>query len=291
MVARSSLAFPLRPSLLVVALAVASCGEEPAPSTPVPEAPAASTPASAESEPASTPASAGRRGAAAATTTGEEPYDSAELGALHGTIRFEGKVPERFALGAAASNECKHHPEVDQRSNVVLVEDGMLANVFVTLDSGYDRAKVPPAPSESVTLEQKGCMYVPRVLALRAGQTLRVSNDDPTTHNVHTLAKRNGELNRNMGKGQPALEFTFDKPERPVPFKCDIHPWMGAAVFVEEHPWFAVSDAQGRFRIRDVPPGSYEVEAIHETLGKVSGKVTVKAGSSTGIALTLLPKK
>jgi plastocyanin len=288
MVARSSLAFPLRWSLFLVALAAAGCGEEPAPSAPAPEAPAASE----ASEPASAPApsSGGRRGAAAATTTGEEPYESLELGALHGTIRFEGKAPERFPLGAAASNECKHHPEVDQLSNVVLVEDGMLANVFVTLDSGYDRAKVPPAPAESVTLEQKGCMYVPRVLALRAGQTLRVSNDDPTTHNVHTRAKRNAELNRNMGAGQAALEFTFDKPERPVPFQCDIHPWMGAAVFVEEHPWFAVSDAAGRFRIRDVPPGNYEVEAIHETLGKVSGKVTVKAGSSTGITLTLQKK-
>ncbi len=157
----------------------------------------------------------------------------------------------------------------------------------MALDSGFDRARIPPVPDTPVTLDQKGCMYVPRVVALRVGQVLRVTNDDPTNHNVHTRPKRNEALNRNMGAQQPALEFRFDKPERPVPFACDIHPWMGAAVFVEEHPWFAVTDAHGAFQIRDVPPGEYVVEATHESLGKVSGSVTVVAGKSTGFTLTL----
>lgn len=269
---------------LSMGLAGAGCGgEEPkSAATPAGDVPAAER--DARPAPGARP---GRAGVAPAPTTGSEPYDSAELGALHGTILFEGDAPERFELGAASSKECSHHAEVDQRSNVVIVTDQKLANVFVTLDSGYDRARIPPVTEAVATLEQKGCMYVPRVLALRAGQTLLVTNEDPTAHNVHTLARRNPALNRNMGAKQTPLEFRFEKPERPVPFKCDIHPWMGAAVFVEEHPWFAVSNAQGAFRIRDIPPGSYEVEAVHETLGKVKGSVRVEAGASTGITLTL----
>lgn len=287
MVARDSAPFsPLLPAplraLVAAALGLAaSCGggEEPGSTTsPVPSPPANE----GQSGPAST-----RAGRTPVTLTGEEAYDSAELGELHGTILFRGSAPARFELGAAASAECKHHPGVDQRSNVVVVEDGKLAGVFVALDSGIERARIPPAPDTPVTLEQKGCMYVPRVLGLRVGQLLRVTNGDPTNHNVHTRSKRNPPLNKSMGAQQPALEFRFDKPERPVPFACDIHPWMGAAVFVEEHPWFAVSDERGEFRIPAVPPGEYGIEATHETLGRVSGSVSVKAGRSTGFTLTL----
>lgn len=235
--------------------------------------------------PASAPA--GRTRIAPAPLTGDEPYDSPALGALHGTVRFAGTAPERSLLGAAQSGECRHHPDVDQRRNEIVVNDGKLAGAFVRLASGYAEAAVPSVPAEVVTLDQKGCMYVPRVLGVRAGQTLRVTNLDPATHNVHSLSKRSRELNQNMGKGQDPLEFRFERPERPVPFKCDIHPWMGAAVFVEEHPWFAVSDERGAFVIRDVPPGEYVVEALHEKLGKASGRVTVAAGTSTGFTLTL----
>jgi len=250
-------------------------------------APSSTSPA----EPAQggTPARGGRRAAAPElAVTDERPLDTPQLGGLHGTILFRGKAPERFELGAAQKAECKHHPEVDQRSNLVVVDgQGHLANVFVTLSGGVDAAKLPPPSSEVVTLWQEGCMYVPRVVGVRVGQTLRVTNDDPTNHNVHTRGKRNPEFNRNMGVNQDPLEFRFERPERPIPFACDIHPWMGAAVFVEDHPWFAVSDESGAFSIEGVPPGTYEVEAIHETLGKTSGTLEVKAGVSRGVGLEL----
>lgn len=233
------------------------------------------------------PSSRSGRGTAPVTVTGEEPWESSELGALRGTILFQGEAPKRFPLVSDSSPECKHHPEVDQRSNLIVVNDGKLANCYVALASGFDKARIPPVEPATVSLEQKGCMYVPRVLALRVGQTLRVTNDDPTTHNVHVRSKRNPELNRNMGAGQEPLEFRFERAETPVPFQCDIHPWMGAAVFIEEHPWFAVSDEQGAFLLRDVPPGDYVVEAIHESLGRVKGSVSVKSGVATAFTLTL----
>lgn len=268
----------LAPLLLPAALV--ACSREPA-SDGGSAAPAAAPTAAPTSAPG------GRARVADAPLTASKPYASETLGALHGTVLFTGTPPERFLLGAAQNADCKHHPEVDQRQNIVVVQDGKLSGAFVRLASGFDEAAVPPPAAEPVTLDQKGCMYVPRVLGVRVGQTLRVTNLDPTAHNVHTRPKRNREENKNMGRGQDPLEFRFERAERPVPFQCDIHPWMGAAVFVEEHPWYAVSDAAGAFEIRDVPPGEYVVEALHESLGKVAGRVTVVAGQSTGFTLTL----
>jgi len=215
-----------------------------------------------------------------------EPFDSTSLGGLHGTILFQGEAPERFDQGVSARSECQHHSGVDQRANAVVVNAGKLAGAFVTLSSGYDKTAIPAFSGDAAILDQKGCMYVPRVLGVRVGQTIRVTNLDPASHNVHTKGKRNREANTTMGAKQTPLELVFERPELPIPFKCDIHPWMGAAVFVEEHPWFAVSDEAGAFRIRDVPPGEYVVQAIHEGLGKVSGSVKVAAGSSTGFTLS-----
>jgi plastocyanin len=255
---------------------------------------ASSADSPAPSSPPGAPPSPSGRSASDSTLalTGDEPFASTEFGALHGTILFAGDPPERFVLPGTGLPECKHHPEVDTRSNVIVVNDGALAGVFVTLASGYDESEVPAAPTTPVTLAQKGCMYVPRVVALQLGQKLRVSNEDPTNHNVHMKAKRNNETNRNMGAKQPALEFGFERAELPVPFACDIHPWMGAAVFVEKHPWFALSDEHGKFTIANVPPGEYQIQAVHESreLASRAGKVTVVAGKSTGFTLTFKKK-
>lgn len=274
-------------SALVLALCFAACGGDAEPAAPTDGA--EETPAETTAEPES-PASApqGRRGSAAPVKTTDVEPTGDELGGLHGTILFSGKAPERFPLGAMQMAECKHHAEVDQRSNVLIVNDGKLANAFVTLRSGWDRASVPAPSASPVTLDQRGCMYVPRVLALQLGQKLLVSNSDPANHNVHAKPRKNAELNRSMGGSQPPLEFDFQHSEM-VPFSCDIHPWMGAAVFVEEHPWFAVTDENGAFRIRGVPPGDYVVEARHEhkDVRAVTGTVTVKGGESQGFTLTL----
>ncbi len=261
-----------------------SCGER--------EEPRREATADARAPAAASARDGGSRGAGVppAPLLGEEPVSSTELGALHGEILFRGEAPARFLLGASENKDCQHHPDVDQRSNVILVQDGRLENAYVYVKSGpFDEGglEIPPPPVEPVVLDQKGCMYLPRVVTLRAGQTLRVQNSDPTNHNVNLKAPRNDVIdNRNMGAGQPPLAYVFEKREHEIAFKCDIHPWMGAVAFVEEHPWFAVSDARGAFRIGDVPPGEYVVEAIHEELGKVRGSVKVAAGRSTGFTLT-----
>lgn len=287
--ARARSTRPLSPlAFLLLGASSSSCGSgEPAATDgAVLEAPA--TRSGTDDAPGSDKGGRGKRNDLVATTT--EPNAEADAGSLQGVFRFEGTPPERTPTGAASSPECKHHPEVDQLRNLVLVKDGKLANVFVTLKSGVDASKVPPVPATPVELDQRGCVYLPRVVGLRVGQTLAIKNSDPAAHNVNLKAQRNKSSNRSMGIGQKPLEFVFDTRELDILVKCDIHPWMGAQVHAETHPWFAVSDEDGRARISGIPPGEYTVEARHEELGTLVGQLTVKAGETTGFEGTFRSK-
>lgn len=283
---RSTLRFPLvlLSALLGASALACSGGSEDAPA----EAPGTEAGPATES---SAPAQAGGRGRASELVAGESSaHDDAQSAALSVTLAFEGTPPERFPLGAASSPECQHHADVDPRSNLVLVQDGKLANVFVTLKSGVDPARVPPVPDTPVELDQKGCMYLPRVVGVRVGQKLHVLNSDPTAHNVNLQAKRNKASNRSMGANQKPLEFVFDQRELGILAKCDIHPWMGAQIHVEEHPWFGISDSGGAVRLTGVPPGEYTVEARHEVYGTLTGKVTLEAGRAAHLSGTFRAK-
>ena len=284
----------LLPTARVLGLAILAgwlpaCGGEPERSSPASndtDRPVADTTDGSQA----TRASTGRRSGSStpdAESLGREDYDSADLGALYGEIRFTGEAPERFPLGASQKSECTHHPEVDHMSDTAIVNDGKVQYVYVYIRSGFSETVIPPPADEPVILDQRGCVYVPHVQALQAGQQLQVRNSDPTNHNVNYKAPRNNKSgNRNMGQGQDPLEIDFEREETKVRFKCDIHPWMESWVHVCEHPWFAVTDEAGTFRIPDVPPGDYVIEAIHEVFGKLRGKVTVAAGQATGFALT-----
>lgn len=156
---------------------------------------------------------------------------------------------------------------------------GGLADVFVTLKglSGKSTgASAPPA-----VLDQKGCQYIPYVLAIQTGQTLLVKNSDPLLHNVHaTPAKDSGNKEYNLPQlaGAPDLKFSFAAPEKFLRFKCDVHPWMFSYVCVEDHPYFAVSGKDGTFTIKNVPPGKYTVEATHRKAGSMTREIEVKDG-------------
>lgn len=285
---RSTFRFPLVARLALLCTSVLACSGGAEDTSPAPAgAPAADAPAPTDGA----PSGAGARGGARELVVGaDEAHDEAEFGALSVVLSFEGTPPEPFLLGAASSPECKHHPEVDQRSNLVLVQDGKLANVFVTLKSGVDPARVPPVPETPVELDQRGCMYLPRVVGVRVGQKLQVLNSDPTAHNVNVQAKRNTGSNRSMGANQKPLEFVFKERELGIRAKCDIHPWMGAEIHVEEHPWFGISDSGGVVHLRGIPPGDYTVEARHEVYGTQSAKVTIQAGRARRLTGTFRAK-
>ncbi len=265
-----------------------SCGNSEEPGAGPPASKGADAPDAAEEE-RSAGVSRTREGKSSAVESlAGEPFSSDTLGAVHGEVRFLGTPPERFQIVASEKPECSHFPEeVEHLSEVVIVNDGKLESVLVYLSKGVDASKVPAPPSAPATLDQRGCTYRPHVLALQAGRKLLVANSDPTNHNVHVVARKNTPSNRNVGEGQPPLELLFDKEELSLRFKCDIHPWMGAWLHVIEHPWFAITDDRGSFRIEDVPPGTYTVEFLHEEYGRLSAReIAVEPGRSTGIAVS-----
>jgi plastocyanin len=168
---------------------------------------------------------------------------------------------------------------------VLIGDAGALQNVFVYVKDGLGNLRFP-IPATSVVLDQKGCHYVPHVLGVQVGQNLEVVNSDPTLHNVHAVAKANQEFNQ--GQPLPGMKFTrqFSTPEVMVPFKCDVHSWMNAFIGVLDHPYFAVTGADGSFSLKGLPPGTYTIEAWHETLGTQTQSVTIGEKESKEIAFT-----
>lgn len=138
-------------------------------------------------------------------------------------------------------------------------KDNGLAEVFVYLKDAKGGTAAP------LTLDQQGCEYIPYIAGVQAGQKISVKNSDQTLHNVHPtpVVPGNKEANKAQMAGGAPLEFTFDQPEIFLRFKCDVHPWMFSYVGVVANGYFAVTDANGNYTIKDVPPGKYTVEAVH----------------------------
>ena len=149
-----------------------------------------------------------------------------------------------------------------------------LANVFVYVKDGLGNY-VYDTPTEAARIDQKECRYHPHVFGMRVGQPLEILNSDPTLHNIHALPKANAEFNNGQPIQGMKMTHTFDKPEVMVPFKCDVHGWMNAYVGVLDHPYFAVTDKDGKFELKDVPAGTYTIEAWHEKGGAMTQSVTL----------------
>jgi hypothetical protein len=157
--------------------------------------------------------------------------------------------------------------------------------VFIYIKTGLEGKKFE-VPATPVTIDQHGCWFGPRVLGIQTGQTLQVTNSDPVTHNIHPLAEINREWNHSQGQGDAPLARRFIKPEVMIRVKCNIHSWMHAFIGVTEHPYFAVTGADGTFEIRNVPPGDYVIEAWQETLGAQEQKITVGPSGTVETSFT-----
>lgn len=207
--------------------------------------------------------------------------DPGTAASIHGTIHLSGTPPAPVQIDMGMDPGCTISTSEPNFSQQFVVNKGKLANVYVYIKQGLE-GKNFAIPSAPVVLDQKGCRYEPHVLALIAGQTLRVLNSDPTMHNVHAQpnAPSNPQWNMSqMPKGEP-IEKTFHDPEVMMPVKCNQHPWMKAYVNVAANPFYAVSDANGNFEIKGLPPGDYTIAAVHEALGEQTQKISVAAKES-----------
>ena len=202
---------------------------------------------------------------------------------VSGVITFKGTAPEEKELTPIkddATCSASYPGALPKTKFYVVSPKGELADVVVVV-KGVADAKSTGASAKPVVMDQKGCLYMPQIIAVQTGQKVIVKNSDTCVHNVHTVPKENDPKNLVQMPGGADLEFTFDKPEPFLKFQCDVHPWMFAWVTVVDHPYFAVSGADGKFTIANVPPGKYTIEATHRKFGVKTAEIEVKAEGAT----------
>ena len=197
---------------------------------------------------------------------------------LKGKVTFQGQAPEPKNISVRGNPECAvFHKEGNVASEELLVNpSGGIRNAFVYVKEGLEGYTFE-TPQASATIENKGCIYVPHVSGVQVNQPVTLLNDDPTLHNVHTYAKNSGAWNLGMPIQGMKVNKKFTAPEVMVTLKCDVHPWMIGYVGVLTHPYFGVTNENGEFELKNVPPGKYLVEVWQEKLGTRSQ--TVEIGS------------
>ena len=169
--------------------------------------------------------------------------------------------------------------------SLVVGENQALQNVFVYVKDGLGAFGFP-VPTEPVVLDQDKCRYTPRVLGVRVGQPLSIRNSDPLLHNVRANATINQPFNMSTPLEGVSFTRTFATREVMVPFKCDVHAWMTAYVGVLDHPYFGTTAPDGKVVLGNLPPGTYTIEAWHETLGAKTQQVTIAAKESKDVNFT-----
>jgi len=237
-------------------------------------------------EPPPADAGATRSAAPAATPVQEGGYralDVADGGNIAGTVYFTGSVPVADVVEVGEGRDVCGATRVIRP--VQVDADRRLAHAVVSLID-ITQGKSPSATSSIPTLDQRGCEFVPHVVVVPAGTSVRVLNSDPVTHNVHTSSFENRAVNRTQPAGIPPIDLGFAAAER-VRVRCDLHPWMSAWVIVTAHPYYAITGSTGTFVLSDVPAGTYTMEIWHEALGARTETVTVVAGDTTAVRIEL----
>ena len=225
--------------------------------------------------------------APAASAPAGKMVDAATAGEVTGSVKLDGAAPKMKTISMAAEPACsKGRTSPAMSEEVVTGDGGALANVVVYVKSGLEGYSFP-APSGAVKIEQQGCQYHPHVVAMQVGQNLDVVNDDQTTHNIHPIPMQNREWNESQPPGAAPIEKSFAREEIAIPVKCNVHPWMKAYMAVLSNPAYQVTDKDGKFDLKGIPPGTYTVVAWHELYGSSEPQtVTIGPKETKNIAFT-----
>jgi hypothetical protein len=199
-------------------------------------------------------------------------------GTIEATVTYAGApVVEKLKVNKD-TEKCGTEAIIEK---IVVGANKGLANAVVSVPG----AKGGAAGAVKTTIDQHGCKFVPHVTAMLPGE-MDLKNSDDILHNIHTYSTANPSINKAQPKFKKVMAEKFEKPEF-IKLTCDVHSWMLGWLAVMPSPFFAVTDANGAAKIDNVPAGKYTVEVWHETLGKQSKDVEVKAGQTTKVAIEM----
>lgn len=206
-------------------------------------------------------------------------------GSLKGTVSFSGTAPKMEQLKRNSDPFCAKTPKTDEA--VVLSKDGKaLKNVVVRITNAPAGGAAPTTP---VHVDQKECMYSPRVVTAVEGQKVEIQNSDGTLHNVHSYAGAKTLFNQAQPPRAKPIQKDLKGAEI-VKLKCDVHPWMTGYIVINKNPYITVTGEDGSFELKDVPAGKYTVEAWHEVYGTKTAEVTVEDGKPVDPKLAFAAK-
>ena len=206
--------------------------------------------------------------------SGAKRVDVSKAGSLSGRVTIAGPVPHNQPINMSGDPACQRANEGGASFETIVSENGGLGNVFVYVKDGLG-GYFFDTPSEPVILDQKGCRYTPHVFGVQVGQRVQFVNSDPLPHTVHAVPNANTEFNFSQPIQRQKDVRSFATPEVMVRFKCDLHNWMSAYAGVLEHPYFAVTRPGGEFELKNLPAGTYTIDAWHEKLGTQTQQVTL----------------
>ncbi|MGR3310410.1 MAG: carboxypeptidase regulatory-like domain-containing protein [Candidatus Brocadiales bacterium] len=223
-----------------------------------------------------------------ANSYGYEEVDVANGGSIVGTVKIAGDAPAIKMLNINKDQDACGHEKKPSDALVVSKDNNGVKNAIVSIEN-IEKGKKFNHPSSNPVIDQKGCVFIPHVLAVSTGTTVDILNSDKVMHNVHSYAIKNSPFNEGVtGGGKLSKKFEFAEV---VPVKCDVHKWMTAFVIVKGNPYFVLTDDNGNFKIDNVPAGTYKVQAWQEKLGKKVQDVTVEAGKEVKVDFELKAKK
>ncbi len=204
------------------------------------------------------------------------PLGTATAGSIEGHVRFTGATvsPKKLAV-TVDRYVCGKDKDAE---DLVLSSERGIRNAVVWLESP-PQGPTGQSPPVVAQIDQKECVFIPRVVVVATGGTVEFLNSDRLLHNIHSFSTENPRVNRTQPKGR-TIPITLSKPEI-IRVACDLHPWMRSWVVVADHPFYAVTGTEGEFTLTNVPPGNYTIKVWQESLGTVTKEITVGGEETT----------